>query len=292
MCIFWLVSSGLQYYFPFDRIVLEFVMIEVLNSKLEYVWENNQCERTFVFVHGFNSYHQKFTHLFKELIIQKEYNYLAFNLPGHGYSQADDKEISFKYYIDVATELVRSLGIKNITLLGHSMGGGVAMGMSTRLEAQIESVILVGTISRWPQARKELLARVFMPQDIEGLKTLANLLFYYGEHVYLDPAVKATAERELELFKQDTKRSQQMQLLIKDLLTDEETEDVIEEGIIKSKKLYLVYGEGDRVIDQHTIKEYFLKHNPNCEITVLERCGHTPWDENREGFGTYLESIL
>lgn len=267
-------------------------MIEVLNSKLEYVWEDNKCERTFVFVHGFNSYHQKFTHLFKELITQKEYNYLAFNLPGHGYSQADEKEISFRYYIDVAVELVKSLGIKKITLLGHSMGGGVAMGMSVKLEAQIESVILVGPISRWPQARKELLARVFMPQDTEGLKTLANLLYYYGEHIYLDPSVKAAAERELELFKQDSKRSLQMQLLVKDLLTDEETEDVIEEGIIKAKKLYLAYGEGDRVVDQHTIKEYFLKHNPNCEVTVLERCGHTPWDENRERFVDYLESIL
>lgn len=86
--------------------------------------------------------------------------------------------------------------------------------------------------------------------------------------------------KELEMFLQDSKRLGNIQALVKDLVGNEsgvtEGEEMIEEGIIRSHDLHLIYGEGDKVVDQDTIREYFLTHNPKCDITVLPRCGHTP----------------
>lgn len=56
--------------------------------------------------------------------------------------------MSFKYYVDVATELIRALGLKNLTILGHSMGGGVALALNTRLEREINTTLLVGPMTK------------------------------------------------------------------------------------------------------------------------------------------------
>lgn len=250
-------------------------MLDILGSKIDYIFEDNNKERTFVAIHGFASYYQRLSKVLKDVVLSKGYNYLSFSLPGHGASQSRVEDMNFDHFVDVFVAIIEQFKLTDLTIFGHSLGGGIALAAVKRLKERIKSVIVVGTISRNTPMKKQLFADSFLPKDIGGLKRLANLIFYFGEHVLLNPSVKERLIAEMNFFNSDAERLKRMEVLIENLLSNETIEDRIDEGIKLAPKLALAYGEGDRVVAEG-ISDYFLKLNPETKIKVLERAGHSP----------------
>lgn len=250
-------------------------MLDILGSKIDYIFEDNNKSKTFVAIHGFNSYHQRVSHVLKDEVLKKGYNYLSFSLPGHGFSVTKVEDMNFNYLADVVVAIIEQFKLKDLTLFGHSLGGGIVLSIVERLKDKLNSVIVVGTISRNSEAKKQLLASSFLPTTFDDLKKLANLLYYYGEHIFMDEKVKQQALAELDFFNSSPERIKRMKHLISDLLSDGTIEDRIDTGIKLAPKLYLGYGEGDRVVAEG-IGDYFLNLNQTTSIKLFSRAGHSP----------------
>lgn len=81
-------------------------------------------------------------------VFQDKYRTIAIDLPGHGSSaDAIDPRLSYcmKGYAKAVSELLAGIGVTPYVLLGHSLGGHVALELLARNEASIAGVVIFGT---------------------------------------------------------------------------------------------------------------------------------------------------
>ncbi|WP_035283055.1 alpha/beta fold hydrolase [Actinokineospora spheciospongiae] len=68
---------------------------------------------------------------------------IAVDLPGHGRSQRPHGDYSIAGYANVVRDLLVGLGHRHVTLVGHSLGGGVALQFSYQFPQMCGRVVLV-----------------------------------------------------------------------------------------------------------------------------------------------------
>lgn len=77
---------------------------------------------------------------------------LAFDQPGHGRSGALDSLGSIERMADFTRALVEKLGLRSSVLLGHSMGGAVALRYALEHPKETRALVLLSTGARLPRA--------------------------------------------------------------------------------------------------------------------------------------------
>jgi pimeloyl-ACP methyl ester carboxylesterase len=75
-----------------------------------------------------------------------DYRVVALDQAGHGESPTDRKESSVAALAGDVETVVKDLGLKRVILVGHSMGGPVALAAAKRLPGTVVAVIAVDTL--------------------------------------------------------------------------------------------------------------------------------------------------
>lgn len=97
-----------------------------------------------LFVHGTGENHRFWAHQLKAL---KEADSYALDLPGHGRSEGRGFK-TIAAYCDFLPSLLKALALEKAILVGHSMGGAIALDFALRHPTRTEGLILVGTGAR------------------------------------------------------------------------------------------------------------------------------------------------
>ena len=108
-----------------------------------------------LFLHGYPETWMAFDKVMIEL--HARYRVIAIELPGIGLSQkiesSDKKTIAA--FID---ELIQTMGLKTITLVGHDAGGMVAYAMLRYFPSSLSSVVVIGTaipgLDPWEEVKR------------------------------------------------------------------------------------------------------------------------------------------
>ncbi|HDP79741.1 MAG TPA: alpha/beta hydrolase [Spirochaetes bacterium] len=79
--------------------------------------------------------------------LAKKYRVTVYDRPGHGFSGAKKAGYSLASNADTAIELMRVLGLKNVTVAGHSYGGGITLAMAVRKPAAVKGYVSVAGVS-------------------------------------------------------------------------------------------------------------------------------------------------
>ena len=74
---------------------------------------------------------------------------LAIDLPGHGDSD-DTVTQSVEHYADVVGSFIHALGESPVIVVGHSLGGAVALVLAARWPAAVQGLVLLSTCARLP----------------------------------------------------------------------------------------------------------------------------------------------
>jgi pimeloyl-ACP methyl ester carboxylesterase len=74
---------------------------------------------------------------------------LAIDLPGHGESD-DTATQSLEHYADIAGTFIHALGAAPVIVVGHSLGGAVALALAARWPAAVQGLVLLSTCARLP----------------------------------------------------------------------------------------------------------------------------------------------
>ncbi|MGC1189051.1 MAG: alpha/beta fold hydrolase [Candidatus Binatus sp.] len=116
--------------------------------------------RTILFVHGAGSnghtWHRQIE------AFGKQHSPIALDLPGHGRSAGVEGLRTVHDYADFVAAFLDALKVKSAVVLGHSMGGAIAMDLGLRHAARVEGLILSCTAPKFNVT----------PDRIEGLRAI------------------------------------------------------------------------------------------------------------------------
>jgi pimeloyl-ACP methyl ester carboxylesterase len=234
------------------------------------------------------------------LNLARDYTVIAPDLIGHGDSAAPRGDYSLGAHAASIRDLLAAVGVERATLVGHSLGGGVAMQFFYQFPQRVERLVLVSSgglgqeVS--PMLRtaalpgmSALLALAIKPRRLTALATTGRRLSRRGvrARVYLQAIARALSPLE----NADAREAF--------LHTLRSVIDVHGQRVSATDRLYLleslptmiVWGERD-----HTIP---LGHGtaaheaiPHSVLRTLPRAAHFPHLEDADGLSELLFEFM
>ena len=116
---------------------------KVLDNDIAYIDEGNQTAETLVFVHGLGSYLMVWR---KNIaLLSLKYRCIALDLPGYGFSDKRHYDYDLDFYANLIGQFIQQLNLKNVTLIGHSMGGQTSIITALKFPNLLQNLCLVAT---------------------------------------------------------------------------------------------------------------------------------------------------
>jgi pimeloyl-ACP methyl ester carboxylesterase len=157
--------------------------------------------RALLLLHGAGSnghaWHYQYDHL------GKRYSPIAPDLPGHGRSSGVEGLRTIEDYASFAAAFLDALKLDSLVVVGHSMGGAIAIELALRHPRRVKALILIATAAKFdiPKERIETWRAVTMgrssqPFNNEGYspKTISTkpeiIREGWGEQIQTDPRVR------------------------------------------------------------------------------------------------------
>ncbi len=96
---------------------------------------------TLLMIHGLSSYIPAWMKLIP--LIKEKFRCIAIDLPGYAKSSSGVHSGSMAFYADVIESFIKKLNLSRVSLVGHSMGGQVAMTTALKYPSIIEGLVLL-----------------------------------------------------------------------------------------------------------------------------------------------------
>lgn len=187
-------------------------------------------------------------------------------------------ETSISGLAKFVTKFVEHQGLRDVHLLGNSLGGHVGLVYSLKHPERVRSIILTGSSGLFENGMGETYPK---RGDREYIRKKTEMTFY-------DPKV-ATKELVDEVYEIVNNRIKAIKIItlarsaIKHNLGDE----------LKDIKVptCLIWGKND-TITPPMVAEEFKMLIPNSELHYIDKCGHAPMMEVPEEFNKILSTFL
>jgi pimeloyl-ACP methyl ester carboxylesterase len=124
----------LDYPYPVNKIQLD------EGYQLAYMEQGPADAPVLLFIHGLGSYSPAWKKQLAEL--SKNYRCIAIDLPGYGKSTKGEYEGGMAFNAKLVLLMADKLGLKQFTLIGHSMGGQIAITAALLAPERISRLIL------------------------------------------------------------------------------------------------------------------------------------------------------
>ncbi|MFD2892458.1 alpha/beta fold hydrolase [Flavobacterium chuncheonense] len=140
--------------------------VKINETETAYIKEGNGPQ-TLLFIHGLSSNIDAWYRNIDEL--KKHYTCIAIDLPGHGKSSKKTEAYTPTFYATFIHDFIKKMKLKNITLVGHSMGGQAAIKTTTLYPHQINALILVAPagIETFTEKEANLLKQFVTTQNVQ-----------------------------------------------------------------------------------------------------------------------------
>ena len=241
-------------------------------------------------LHGLGADHTTWDRVVDQLA--RRYTVVAPDLLGHGESAKPRADYTLGGYANGMRDLLTVLGIDNVTLVGHSFGGGVAMQFAYQFPERTERLILVGSGGLGPEVTPVIRAittpgfeHLMAPLTLPGVRHVAAAAMR---------ALKRTGFKEFRDFDEvaaiyETFREYDARSAIAHV-----TRAVVDwrgQVVTMADRAYLteamplcvIWGEEDRVIPvSHAALAAELA--PGARVEVIANAGHFPHKDHPERF--------
>jgi triacylglycerol lipase len=104
--------------------------------------KTKECLGDLLFIHGFCVEHSYFVAASE---LSKHFNIYMIDLPGHGTNVADvtAKDLKLNKIADYIINYIEFKKLNNFYLMGHSMGGGLASLVASKIPEKIKKLFLI-----------------------------------------------------------------------------------------------------------------------------------------------------
>jgi pimeloyl-ACP methyl ester carboxylesterase len=145
-------------------------IIPVNGGSIHYIERGDPAKQTIVMIHGLTGQLQHFTYALVDLLAD-DYHVIAVDRPGCGYSTRDTADLGrLPEQGRMIQELLDAKGITDAILVGHSLGGAVALAMALDYPEKTKALALLAPLTH----KLPSTPQVFKPLEIraEWLRSL------------------------------------------------------------------------------------------------------------------------
>lgn len=135
--------------------------IEVGGSTL-HVLEAGQGP-TVLLIHGLSGHLKHFSYGVMALLA-KDHRVVALDRPGSGYS-SPAATADLEAQADIVSGLIDTLGLGKPVIVGHSLGGGLALALALRHPQQVSGLALIAPLTHLPGAPSKAFSALTIRQD-------------------------------------------------------------------------------------------------------------------------------
>ncbi|PBP17160.1 alpha/beta hydrolase, partial [Diplocarpon rosae] len=149
---------------------------QIINAKRLFYIDTpstSPSSRTTLFIHGLGSSSCFYSTIIPSLASQTRC--VALDTPGSGLSEFGAQEQSIESIAGDAIALLDALDVKEVVVVGHSMGGMVASWLAAEYPARVKGVVLLGPVNPAPGLAEAFGKRVDVVRA-DGLEPLANTI--------------------------------------------------------------------------------------------------------------------
>lgn len=210
-------------------------------------------------------------------LLKRDLRVVTLDLPGHGVSMINGEVHTMEYLADCVALTMDALGIDKYSVVGHSMGGYVALAMLDKYAKHLENITLLSSTTSADSQEKCDRRR----REIELIKagkknTLARLVPHVGFAAQNVNRLKDYIEdiRELILISEDEGVIAILGGMIERKSRGEQLRD---SGIPH----LFIFGRHDYYIPQEVADE-MIEQDPNAKVVWLEESGHMGFYEEPE----------
>lgn len=257
------------------------------NVELETLELDNDKNKTIFIIHGFTADFDNLSIITEHF--KKDFNVYSINLPAHGKSKTNKNLNDIYAYCDVVVDFIKNKKLKNIYLVGHSMGGLIAALIYQRIKDQIDKVLLIAPANLTTLEIGEKLKYAFFKGTLLSKITFVRYSYHNWFKALRDKNFRANSAKWYEEHKQYMNEYYKVghQFMEEDILKDEEE-------MIRNidKPLGLLCGKSDNIVNQKKIWDYFKKIKPETKMYKINACGHNPWRENKEDVLQAIEGFF
>lgn len=253
-------------------------MDKLIVNGIELAYARRGTGTPLVLLHGYPLDH----HLWDDVapLLEDTFDLILPDLRGFGESTTVDSPYTMDDYASDIAGLLDQLGIQKAALVGHSMGGYVALAFAKLYPERVSGLGLVSSqVLADPPDRKEGRYKSAADVSDKGIGGVVETM-----------APKFTSDEGLQAFARETMERQQPAAFIGALKAMAERMDAT--PLLSSFKfpVVIIHGEADALIPIDRAREVKIAI-PNAHLVELKGAGHMPMMEAKEETARALKHL-
>ncbi len=242
-------------------------------DSMEIYYEDEGSGDPFVLVHGNYASSQWFNPLVNKM---DGFRFVAPDLPCFGRSSKPDIDHKVSTYADYLDGIVMELGLERFHLLGHSLGGAIALQYSIENQRKVKKLFLVD------------------PPSPKGMKIsiIQKALFkiFKNSKFFIKSSLKNFVPESYDEFDEILEDA----LSMKDSAKEGHTKALEEFNVIDDLRdldipIFVFRGENDPIIKSEDLELY---DDYVTEIISVKGVGHSPFLEDPESFIEHINELV
>ena len=211
-------------------------------------------------------------------------NYTVYvpDLPGFGRSERASEKFNLSEYVNFVEDFMLGLGIERFHLVGHSIGGCIALHYAFKFPQKVNRLVLVSSfclgkeVALWVRVLSSVFFRKILGKSTVAIwKAIKWLVIpFYAPFAFVD----LVSRLKIDIGKTITKlkgqtiilRSQLSELLIPTLLIWG-----AKDGIVPASHAYAA-----------------VQIIPDCQLKIFENCGHNVHNRESKEFSRLMKQFL
>jgi len=252
-----------------------------------------------LFIHGLASYAPAWKYTISEL--SKSYRCIAVDLIGYGKSSKGQYQADMSFHTGYLFELMDHLEISALHVIGHSMGGQIALKMAIEKPTRIKSLLLMAPagIETFTAQEREIFKNSTTPESIaevsdEQYRANLSLNFY------------AMDERAEFMYEDRMKIKSDEQFMDYCFVVAEGVMGMLNEPVFEHlgdimHPTLICYGQEDRLIPNtylhkelttKSIGELAIAQIPNSKLKMISKAGHFVHFDQPEKVNEIIKNFL
>jgi pimeloyl-ACP methyl ester carboxylesterase len=216
-------------------------------------------------------------------ILDKRNRVIAIDLLGHGGSSKPDSGYGMPEQADLVAQALGRLGVSDATVVGHSLGGGVAVALAERSPELVSKLVIIDTRSS-PEEEGDLglLARLpYVPVLGEALwRVKPDFSVKQGLEVAFAPGFEVPDRFVDDVNRMTYPAYEESAQGFEDYTEEESLADRVARA---GKPLLVIMGEEEQIIaDPEAALDAYQAKNPTSFGNLIEGVGHSPNVEEPE----------